>query len=194
MTENILDHTANTITNGVAFCLSAFPSPRLSFLILVLFLRTTRYSYMFSFFLFFIFFFTVSPSSYVLRTIFHLLFVSVILYASIIKHLCPLIVPRTTIQHLLKCSLEFLLGTYISIYVYPPIYIYRLFFFYSFIYNNSFKSPPPSPPTHPSPVHPDLSSPLSLSPSLVPTFLSLSIYLSAYLRCLSNDLAIHLSI
>lgn len=91
------------------------------------------------------FFFTISPTSY---TLYSSRYVSILLYASIIKHLCPSIVPRTTIQYLLKDSLEFLLGTYISIYVYPPIYIYRLFF-YSFIYNNSFKSPLPPVPNSP---------------------------------------------
>ena len=97
-----------------------------------------------------------------------------LLYASIIKHLCPLIVPRTTIQHhFLKGSLEFLLGTYISIYVYPPIYIYRLFL--QFIYNNSLFFLTPS---HPPP-------PLSQSISLSSPF-ARALFLSFYLSGLSN--------
>lgn len=113
------------------------------------------------------FLFTVSPSSYTLCSS---RFVSTLLYASIIKHLCPSIVPRTTIQYLLKDSLEFLLGTYISIYVYPPIYIYRLFFTHLYIITLL------NPPSHPSPIHPDLS--FFLFRSAFPLFVELFICLS----------------
>lgn len=121
MTENILD-TINTITNRIAFvCVSS--------LILLSILRelfdNTHIRFMFILIVFLLF--------HDLLMLYHYtspLFISILLYASIIKHLYSLIIPRTTLQHLLEGSLEFLLGTYISIYVYPPIYIYKLFFIY----------------------------------------------------------------
>lgn len=123
MTENILD-TINTITNRAAFvCVSSF-----SFFSLIPreLLDNTHIRFTFMLVVSFCFMISLcSCTTYYSPT----LFVSILLYASIIKHLYPLIIPGITLQHLLEDSLEFLLGTYISIYVYPPIYIYKLFFF-----------------------------------------------------------------